>query len=131
VDLKSFNDLDPAEATRVLEECCASSAWIETIVSRRPFRDSTDLFTAAEEIWWDLTADDWREAFVAHRAGPSEYATRFGHPYVVHRNGRTDEELAALYARRLEGDPLKELQTSALEQARVTNRSLRELLGGS
>lgn len=131
MDLKTFNDLDRTEATRLLERCCASQAWADTMAARRPFRDSTELFTAAEEIWWDLTTDDWQEAFAGHETGPDDYAARFGHPYVVHHNGRTGEELAALYATRLESDPVGELQTAALEQARVTNRKLRDLLGAS
>ncbi len=131
MDLKTFNLLDPTEAMRLLERCCASSAWVESMASRRPFRDSTEVFAAAEEIWWDLTAEDWREAFAGHGSGPTEYEARFGHPYVVHRNGRSAEELAVLYSARVEAGPLAELQTAAFEQARVTNHKLRDLLGAS
>lgn len=128
MNLDALNALDDGSARQAFGSCCSSSGWVDRMVADRPFKDSTVLLVAAEEVWWDLGADDWHEAFGAHDSGSDEYSDRFGHPYVVFANGRSDEDLAALYRERLERDPLSELQTSAVEQARSTNRRLRELL---
>jgi OHCU decarboxylase len=66
VDLAALNDL-PVEAARSeLAACCASQAWVEQMADRRPYPDVAALLAAAEEVWWDLTPDDWLEAFAAH-----------------------------------------------------------------
>jgi 2-oxo-4-hydroxy-4-carboxy-5-ureidoimidazoline decarboxylase len=33
---------------------------------RRPFHDSAELKQFAENLWWSLDENDWREAFAAH-----------------------------------------------------------------
>jgi 2-oxo-4-hydroxy-4-carboxy--5-ureidoimidazoline (OHCU) decarboxylase len=130
MNITSLNALDRSAASSVLGGCCASSRWVDEMVSGRPYRDTIELFTAAEEAWWDLDTDDWLEAFSAHADGPSEFFEQFGFPYVIHRNGRSEAELTTLLETRLAADPLTEIQTAALEQARVTNLRLRELLDG-
>jgi hypothetical protein len=133
MDITALNSLDRHDAVSVLTECCASTAWIDRMVVARPFRDAPAILTAAEEVWWDLGADDWQEAFAAHEgtspADPTgEYAEEFGYPYLVFAENLSDTDLDTLYKRRLEHDALAELSVTATEQARITNFRLRQLL---
>jgi hypothetical protein len=36
------------------------------MTARRPFPDLATMLAHAEEVWWDLTPDDWLEAFASH-----------------------------------------------------------------
>jgi hypothetical protein len=95
MDITALNSLDRHDAVSVLTECCASTAWIDRMVVARPFRDAPAILTAAEEVWWDLGADDWQEAFAAHEgtspADPTgEYAEEFGYPYLVFAENLSD-----------------------------------------
>lgn len=58
--------LPAAGAREALRRCCASRAWVEGMLARRPFGDDGTLFEAADEVWRELEPDDWREAFAAH-----------------------------------------------------------------
>lgn len=60
-------DVMPAsEAEELLRACCGASAWVEGMLSRRPFHRCDALLAAADEIWWSLGERDWREAFAHH-----------------------------------------------------------------
>lgn len=62
-------DLDrmPADKLRsALTACCGAARWVERMVDSRPFGDVQTLLRRAEEIWWSLGPDDWREAFAHH-----------------------------------------------------------------
>jgi len=61
--------LDRAEigtARDMLRSCCGSTAWVETMLSRRPFRTRDALLSAAREVWCNLERSDWLEAFSHH-----------------------------------------------------------------
>ena len=58
--------LPEEEAARALRRCCASERWVRRMLARRPFGEDARLFEAAEEVWWSLGPEDWREAFAAH-----------------------------------------------------------------
>jgi 2-oxo-4-hydroxy-4-carboxy-5-ureidoimidazoline decarboxylase len=67
----------PADAERLLRACCGSGRWVSRMLDRRPFGSSETLLTAAADVWWDLSADDWREAFTHHpRIGDREALAR-------------------------------------------------------
>ena len=36
------------------------------MLTQRPFKDADEVFESAERIWWDLSREDWLEAFAAH-----------------------------------------------------------------
>jgi len=56
-----------AERTQVLAACCASSRWTTLMAEQLdPCVDEASLFALAEEIWWGLDPEDWREALAAH-----------------------------------------------------------------
>ncbi|HEV7903149.1 MAG TPA: 2-oxo-4-hydroxy-4-carboxy-5-ureidoimidazoline decarboxylase [Pyrinomonadaceae bacterium] len=65
-NLARLNTLDAAEAERELLKCCGSQAWAQGLAAQRPFGETRELFTAADEIWRSLDKEDWLEAFAAH-----------------------------------------------------------------
>lgn len=66
MNLALLNNLDPQTAQAEFLRCCGSSRWAQEMTSRRPFHDEARLFTAAEEVWWQLSPESWREAFSHH-----------------------------------------------------------------
>ena len=56
----------PDDARRLLTTCCASSAWVERMLRRRPFGSAERLLRTARDAWADLTQTDWLEAFSHH-----------------------------------------------------------------
>lgn len=65
-DLSKINSLSPDEAREQLGRCCGAARWVEAMVKRRPFRSADELFEAADQIWYNLSPEDWREAFSHH-----------------------------------------------------------------
>jgi OHCU decarboxylase len=65
-NLEALNNAPPAEAESVFLSCCGSRRWGEKMVGARPFTDFSSLLQYAEQIWHNLEAEDWLEAFAAH-----------------------------------------------------------------
>ena len=61
-----FDALSDYEAAPLLESCCGSHAWVQAMLERRPFRSLMRILDEADESWWSLSAEDWREAFDHH-----------------------------------------------------------------
>lgn len=61
-----INALGPAEARATLTNCCASSAWVEGMLAKRPFPDDKALVETAYEVAETISDDDWLEAFLGH-----------------------------------------------------------------
>jgi 2-oxo-4-hydroxy-4-carboxy-5-ureidoimidazoline decarboxylase len=57
---------DVADARTLLRTCCGSTAWVEGMLARRPFRTREGMLMAAREVWFGLTRRDWLEAFAHH-----------------------------------------------------------------
>jgi len=66
VDLGDLNAAAPGQARGWLLDCCASTAWANTMTALRPFADADDLQAAAERVWRGLDRSAWLEAFAAH-----------------------------------------------------------------
>ena len=62
----AFDALANHEAALLLESCCGSHAWVQEMLAHRPFGTLVGVLNEAEEIWWSLGSDDWREAFDHH-----------------------------------------------------------------
>ena len=62
----AFDALSSYEAASLLETCCGATAWVNGMVERRPFRTLGRLVDAADDVWWSLGPEDWREAFDHH-----------------------------------------------------------------
>lgn len=61
-----LNRLDEAKARAALTRCCASPAWVEGMLARRPYASDEALAKAVESVAATLTQPDWLEAFAAH-----------------------------------------------------------------
>ncbi|MFY9620964.1 MAG: 2-oxo-4-hydroxy-4-carboxy-5-ureidoimidazoline decarboxylase [Pyrinomonadaceae bacterium] len=64
--LNRINELSPQEAQAEFLKCCGSSEWAKRMRDARPFSNSDELSSKADEIWWNLDEEDWLEAFRAH-----------------------------------------------------------------
>jgi len=155
--VRRLSDLPADEAAAALRAVCASSRWVERMLSQRPFKSADEVFESATRIWNDLAREDWLEAFAAHprigahaegtaaaeQAGMSqagdelkaamaqanrEYEARFGWIYLVCATGRTAEEMLNFARRRMSNPPDEELKVAAAEQDRITRLRLEKLL---
>jgi 2-oxo-4-hydroxy-4-carboxy-5-ureidoimidazoline decarboxylase len=63
---RRIDDASPAEARRLLKECCGATRWVDGMVRRRPFGSHQAILGAARDVWWSLEPGDWREAFTHH-----------------------------------------------------------------
>jgi len=70
--LGRWNFLSVTAAVNEILPCCASRAWADGIVARRPLPDAATLLIMSDEIWRSLAESDWRDAFDSHpRIGES------------------------------------------------------------
>jgi len=65
-DLAWLNSLGESEAANEFLKCCGSQSWAQRMSADRPFANVSNLCVKAAETWWDLTDDDWLEAFRSH-----------------------------------------------------------------
>jgi 2-oxo-4-hydroxy-4-carboxy-5-ureidoimidazoline decarboxylase len=66
VSVAELDALPTGEAAPLLASCCGAPAWVTGMLERRPFANATALLRAAEDVWWSLGPQDWREAFAHH-----------------------------------------------------------------
>ncbi|MEX2323507.1 MAG: 2-oxo-4-hydroxy-4-carboxy-5-ureidoimidazoline decarboxylase [Acidimicrobiia bacterium] len=66
MDIADLNRADPGDATAAFLDCCASTAWAAAMTEGRPYQELAHLLADAEEQWWELTSEDWMEAFASH-----------------------------------------------------------------
>jgi 2-oxo-4-hydroxy-4-carboxy-5-ureidoimidazoline decarboxylase len=64
--IERLNQMDEDSFRASLSRCCGSSRWVSEMARRRPFSDVLALFSGADESWWCLAPDDWKEAFGHH-----------------------------------------------------------------
>lgn len=156
--MRRISDLPLVEAAAELRACCASSRWVERMLSQRPFKSADEVFASAERIWNDLGREDWLEAFAAHprigakgvAAGPAaeqagmdaadaalreamaqanrDYEARYGWIYLVCATGRSAADMLAFARERMANAPDAELTVAAAEQAKITRLRLEKLL---
>jgi 2-oxo-4-hydroxy-4-carboxy-5-ureidoimidazoline decarboxylase len=64
--LDRFNALPDGEAREALRACCASTAWVATLVAGRPYAGRAALLDRAEQACRELSDADLEEALAAH-----------------------------------------------------------------
>ena len=64
--LARFNALEEHAAAAALHEACASTAWADRLLARRPYATAEDLFTTSDAAMAELTAADLAEAMAGH-----------------------------------------------------------------
>lgn len=62
----ALNHLPAARQAELLERCCGSGRWVQSMVQRIPFADWQALRSEADKIWLGLDREDWLEAFAQH-----------------------------------------------------------------
>ena len=63
--LDELNELPNAEANAEFLKCCGSDEWAKRMSDARPFSNSDELSSRADEIWWSLDEEVWL-GFRAH-----------------------------------------------------------------
>lgn len=76
IDVSWLNALSEQDAFEAFLRCCGARRWVEQMTGRRPYVDENQLVSVAGEVWHDLEAADWLQAFAAHpqigeKPGPS------------------------------------------------------------
>lgn len=66
LSLDQFNKLEEKEAKEALTQCCGASRWVSQMSEQRPFPSKEKLFKTSTDIWNQLEAKDWKEAFSHH-----------------------------------------------------------------
>ncbi|HET9825049.1 MAG TPA: 2-oxo-4-hydroxy-4-carboxy-5-ureidoimidazoline decarboxylase [Chitinophagaceae bacterium] len=61
--IAEFDHLSLEEKKKLLYQCCGSTAWVNKMLSTPPAEDLIDLLEDAEECWYSLAQEDWKEAF--------------------------------------------------------------------
>jgi OHCU decarboxylase len=101
--LSEFNSLPEEETEAELRTCCGSTAWARSVALHRPFDSIEHVISAADEIWRNLSPDDWMEAFASH---PQIGATGTAHRWSTQEQAgvltATDVTLESLAARNRE-----------------------------
>lgn len=64
--LTRWNHLRLDDAINEILPCCGSQAWASRLAGRRPFPDKASVVSASDEIWSQLSTQDWIEAFSKH-----------------------------------------------------------------
>jgi len=64
--IAEFDNLEKVKKTKLLQQCCGSSAWVNKMLTIFPVEDLVELLDAAEEKWNECGEEDWKEAFDHH-----------------------------------------------------------------
>jgi OHCU decarboxylase len=66
IDVAWVNAASEEQTFEAFLTCCGARRWAEQMTARRPYVDETQLLITAREVWNDLEAADWLQAFAAH-----------------------------------------------------------------
>lgn len=152
-----LNTLYGQAAVRFFYAACASSAWVDEMIARRPFLTPGSVLQEAEVVFGSLDEADWLEAFAGHprigergdetssreQAGTASasretirdlidvnrrYEDKFGFTYIVYATGKTADEMLDIARDRLGNDRETEIVNAAAEQRKITGTRLRRML---
>jgi 2-oxo-4-hydroxy-4-carboxy-5-ureidoimidazoline decarboxylase len=75
--LHELNTLSQPQLREELFKCCGSVSWVKMMMTYFPADDLVELLEDAEEVWYECSEDDWREAFSHHpKIGDVESLTK-------------------------------------------------------
>lgn len=66
MNIEQFNKLSDDEAKTEITRCCGASNWVKKVLDNRPYNNKNSLLELAEKEWFNLSQDDWLEAFQHH-----------------------------------------------------------------
>ncbi len=140
--------------------CCGSREWARRMSALQPFSGAEEMLAAADRVWWNLSREDWLEAFAAHpRIGEKtsdarasreqagvrgarettldllaalnrKYEARFGYIYIVCAPGKSADEMLGILEARLNNPAEEEIRVAAEQQRQITALRLRKWLDG-
>ena len=149
-----LNNLTEDAAVAALERSCGSPRWAQAVIDRRPFFSRTALLGIAEDLWWKMAEEDWKEAFSNEFAESSKwfegeqrgvkegdddeatqalleanlsYESQFGYRFILCSADRTAEEILALLHQRLANHPADEIRIAAAEQIKIVRTRLKNM----
>jgi 2-oxo-4-hydroxy-4-carboxy-5-ureidoimidazoline decarboxylase len=129
--LARWNSLPVDEAAEEVLPCCGSKNWARQMAARRPILTEAALLSACDEVWENLPAPDWMEAFASHPrigepSGPSKSEKSAGWSKQEQRkvSDATDDIRAAL----AEGNRAYEQRFHRTFIACATGKSAPEIL---
>lgn len=154
--IHEFDTLSPEKLQKTLMECCASRSWINKMMALVPFEDFIELIESAEEQWFRCSREDWREGisgneeiaaivsrqeeenglasnqmtdetFERLESDSRKYKEKFGYSFVVYSIGKSPSEIISILNKRMNNDPVKEINISAEEQNKIMKKKLRDL----
>ncbi|MDZ4796254.1 MAG: 2-oxo-4-hydroxy-4-carboxy-5-ureidoimidazoline decarboxylase [Bacteroidota bacterium] len=64
--LHELNILPQSQLKEELLKCCGSVSWARMMLAYFPADDLVELLEYAEEVWYQCSPDDWKEAFAQH-----------------------------------------------------------------
>jgi 2-oxo-4-hydroxy-4-carboxy-5-ureidoimidazoline decarboxylase len=64
--LHELNTINQPELRALLTKCCGSTSWVKMMMTYFPADDLVELLEDAEEVWYECSEDDWKEAFAQH-----------------------------------------------------------------
>ena len=64
--VSELNHLNEEQARQLFEQCCAAQAWVNSMVTLRPFADQQTLYNSANNVWRTMNEEDLLQAFQAH-----------------------------------------------------------------
>lgn len=152
-----LNALFDVPAVSFFTTVCASTVWVDAMVSSRPFPDAATVHARAGVVFDGLGEADWLEAFAAHprigergdavanreQAGTASasretirelievnraYEEKFGFTYIVYATGKTADEMLDMARERLGNPRGVEVARAAEEQRKITSTRLRRML---
>ena len=155
--IAQFDRLGIEQKKKLLYECCGSTAWVDKMLTTPPAEDLIDLFEDAEECWYSLSENDWKEAFFNHPhvsdleslkkkisgdsstvnaseqtlqalvEGNKTYEEKFGYTFVASSAGKSAVEVLGMLTARLQNKPQTELTIAVSEQNKITQQRLERL----
>jgi len=64
--MAGLNSIDSATLQEELFRCCGSHAWVQRMLSARPYQNEVHLRAAADQAWWSQPKEEWLFAFLSH-----------------------------------------------------------------
>jgi len=64
--LQELNTISQPQLRQELQKCCGSATWVKMMMAYFPADSMVGLLEQAEEIWYECSEDDWKEAFAHH-----------------------------------------------------------------
>lgn len=75
--LEELNKISQLQLKEELLKCCGSPTWAKMMMAYFPADSLEELLEKAEEIWYECSEDDWKEAFAHHpKIGDMESLTK-------------------------------------------------------